>query len=273
MTAKPTVGNIITVQDLIDMMVYWLMPPEPKFLTKITVICYNGFRMNIEKDAKIGNRMFNGRGHYTYTNYGRQNLWGLNKASDFRASGSTSVSTWSYNYYIPGIYTGSPVKFGNSVVSKILDPADNSVYEGVDKHIIAGTMPNPGELISIQDINKLLNANGQVMYNWTNVFVYEWACYIYENNGRIPPWNTSGGVGWRLIGSWQYTRLDDVSKSNMVTSAPANLQLKEDDLITYTQFQNLMSNIYQVVARHSDETVHALTCHDNCHHSCHCARW
>ena len=35
MTAKPTEGNIITVQDLIDMMVYYLMPVEPKYLTKI----------------------------------------------------------------------------------------------------------------------------------------------------------------------------------------------------------------------------------------------
>lgn len=273
MTAKPTEGNIITVQDLIDMMVYYLMPVEPKYLTKITVICYSGFRMNIEKDAKIGNYYFEQRRYYNYINYNHQNLWGLERASDFRANSTNSLNLGDFIHYIPGLYTGSPAKFGNSVVSKILDPADNSVYEGVDKHVIVGTMPTPGDLISVTEINSLLNANGQKMYNWTHVFVYEWSCYTYENRHRTPPWSVNGAYGWKIIGSWQYTRLDNASTTNMVNPVQSTLQLKEDDLITYTQFQNLMSNIYQVVARHDNETIHALSCHDNCHHSCHCRRW
>lgn len=282
MTAKPKEGTIISVRDFMDMIVYYLMPPVAEYKDKITVVTHTGFRMTVKKNCKMG--MIGGSGTYMEgTTANNENGWGGGQplwsatASNLKATASSSVSLTDYNHYIPKFYTGASRPFGNSAVSKIIDPADNTIYEGIDKHKIAGTMPVAGELISIEDIENMLNSTGSTMYRWTVVIVHDWTNTSWENRKwHTPDWYSSGGgPGWRQVNSWQYIRLDTPFKTLYSTSIPESLKFKETDYISPEHVQTVAQQMYTIGAGKgtSYETVHALSCHTNCHHNCHCARW
>lgn len=290
MSEKPKVGDIATVKDFVDMLIYYLMPPVPNFTQKITVITYSGFRMAIRKDARMGLAQWRARGNDYYMPQGNlaagdrgwewgHALWGLNSAAQFRAKSSNSLNINDYTTYIPTFYTGQPRPFGDSVVSKIIDPADNTIFQGVDKHTIQGKVPVPGELISADDIRKMLNATGKTVYQWTSVYVYEWTNTSFENRRHhTPTWYNPGGSAWRNVNNFSYQRLDnplDANKSNygLYDRANKKFQPSEDELITFVQLQNLLSDMYSDKNQGKKEIDHVLSCHINCHHNCHSMHW
>ena len=289
MTAKPKEGTIISVKDFIDMIVYYLMPPTTEYKDKITVVTHTGFRMIVKKNCHMG--MINATGTYmekpnqSNTRDGwanGQQLWDM-VASDLRPTSNHTPDLDNHKTYIPKYYTGVglPQPFGNSPVSKIIDPADNTTYEGVDKHKIAGTMPVAGELISVEDIENMLNATGATIYKWTIVVVHDWTNRSFENRpDHTPDWDpnndgTAGGPGWEQVNAWQYIRLNTPFSTLYSTSIPANLKFKETDYISPEHIQTVAEHMYLIGAGNNAqyETIHVLSCHNNCHHNCHCHRW
>ena len=282
MASKPKVGNIITVRDIIDMIVYYLMPPPTDYTKKITIVTSSGLKLTVNKSQKLGLRFDSPEG-YEYINVNGADiqksghpLWGVETASRLHATNSTTVNTDDNYTYIPTFYSGKGNPYGDSNVIKIIDPADNTTYQGVDKHQIEGKMPIPGELISVDDIRTLLNANGKKVYKWTDINIYEFTNTSFENaKNKMPAWSNPGGKGWRIVNQWKYTRLQDPVLINdpnngLYDKTDPNLKPKESQLITPLQLQNLLSVMYSTESKGNAESVYVLSCHSNCHHSCHC---
>lgn len=280
MSYNPGQGEIITIRDFIDMMVYYTMQPEPDYQSKITVICSDGVRMNVYKDKVVG--MNSGDGFVylrpDWSNSGiPSNVWYMTPSS-FRINGG---SRW--NGLIPYFYTSKGRStYKHSVIVKILDPADNSIFDGVENHIFNADIPTAGELISIPDMVNFLSTISTTVYKTTDVFVYEWRNNNWTNDGDfnphcVPWYSSGGGPGWSLLNSWYYSRLDTPSTYGIdYNSLPSSLKLSEDQYISTDQLQSIASALYQSTLQRNKgitETIHVLSCHKNCHESCHCARW
>ena len=166
----PGEGKIISVQDFVDMLVYYLMQPEPDYASKITIVCSDGFRMNVFKDLTMGQY----RSGYQYLMYsingslsasGVSSTW-QKKAADMRENNGAN-----WNGTILKFYTG---RTSDSAIIKIIDPADNTTFGGVSKHTITANIPTPGQLISLTDIINVLNTTSTTVYEATDVYVYDW---------------------------------------------------------------------------------------------------
>ena len=61
MPYDPQPGDIITVEDFMDCLVYYLMPPVAEYQDKITVLFTDGLRLTIRRDQLMGlNEFVNG---------------------------------------------------------------------------------------------------------------------------------------------------------------------------------------------------------------------
>lgn len=257
MPHNPQPGDIITVEDLMDCIVYYLMPPVTEYQDKITLIFQDGLRISVLRDQLMGLNEFGQWQDYAY-NVAR------------------------VGYTIPKQYMGqdwtghgpSPMSQAH-IVSQVVDPADNTIYNGIDKHTIEGRMPVPGELISVEDIKALLVNTGSKMYTYTTVYVYEWSNISYENRDPWPMWTNPGGNGWVLRRQWQYQKLGDPinTSDGLYGKLPDDQKIKEDQLISIYHLQRILSQMYNTNNNMGQDTIHHLCCHNNCHGRCHCARW
>ena len=59
----------------------------------------------------------------------------------------------------------------------------------------------------------------------------------------------------------------------MVNPVQSTLQLKEDDLISILQLENILNTMYNDKNNNGYDYIHHLTCHNNCHSSCHSMHW
>lgn len=249
-------GEIISVEDFMDNVVHYLTPPVAEYQDKITIIFNTGLRISVLRDQIMG-----------LSDYGG---W-QKRAGDLRV-GETIPSQ-----YIGQGWTGngpSPMSTPQTI-TQIIDPSDNTIYNGVDKHVFEGRMPIPGELISVPDITDFLIRTGNIMYTWTTVYVYEWTNYSYENRDPWPMWRNPGGNGWELRRQWQYQKLGDpiTTEGGLYSKIPEDQKIKEDQLISIYQLQRILSQMYVTNDNLGTATVHHLTCHNNCHGRCHCKRW
>ena len=271
---NPGEGKIITVQDFVDMLVYYLMQPEPDYTSKITIVCSDGFRMNVFKDQIMGQN----RESYQYLMYsidGSLNASGVSSTWQKKAADMRENNGADWNGTILKFYTG---RTSDSAIVKIIDPADNTTFGGVSKHTITANIPTPGQLISLTDVINVLNTTNTTVYEATDVYVYDWTSYNWTNSGHFNPcyWQAPGGPGWAVLNKWQYTRLDNPKTyGSQYNALPANLKLTERQYIASDQLQTIASTMYAntINKKKNSKVMHVLSCHINCHNSCHCARW
>lgn len=267
----PQPDQIITVKDFVDNMTYYLMRPVTDFSKKVTIVTHDRdtgkeFRYIVNKDAV---EQF---ARYAYAVSGIK--VGNTTAKDvYRGDRYTGRRSGDFDYNNKDRFDDAP---SNKIVIKIIDPADNSVYEGVDKHKIEANLPVPGQLISVPDIKNLLISCGQKMYTWKNVYVSAWRNLAYENvHDGWPQWNQPGGNGWVQVNNspqWSFQQLQE-PKESLYTDLLTSDQLKEDDIISIYQMKYIASKMYNVNNQIEGTNMYFLSCHNNCHHQCHCARW
>lgn len=266
---SPHPEEIITVKDFVDNMTYYLMRPVQDFKDKVTIVFQDvtnryEFRAIINKSAVM---------NFMRASYNVSDLKvGSTTSGDIYGGNYTGRRNANRDWDGKDLRTHTP---SNKRIIKIIDPADNTIYEGVDKHVIEGNIPIAGQLISVPDIKALLTNCGQKMYTWKSVYVSAWYNVAYENRlgGEWPVWNKPSGNGWLQSGDqWSYMELLE-PKESLYTDLPASEELKEDELISIYQLRNMMSNMYVENNQVSAENIYFLTCHNNCHHKCHCARW
>lgn len=304
MGANPGVGKIITVQDFVDMMIYYLMPPEVDYGDKITVVLDSGFRFNIKKDMKVGCRPWCTRcKSYLCNNYRIIDKSGTHAsdAGQIVTNKNPNVDMWDRNYYkakasdyrvghkFPKFYDqryfmGTNVS-NEATVTKIIDPADNSSFGGINNHKV--DMPVPGHLISFTDIKNILNETGSKMYKYNQCYVYNWSNPNWTNSGDEPnsknsfAWSNGGktrGSGWNCLNSWYYSKLEgnitNLYDSTVGSGALASLNLNETMYIATYDLQAIVSGMYyNTNLALPSYSIHVISCHHNCHSSCHCARW
>ena len=66
MPYDPQPGDIITVEDFMDCLVYYLMPPVAEYQDKITVLFTDGLRLTIRRDQLMGLNEFGQWQDYAY---------------------------------------------------------------------------------------------------------------------------------------------------------------------------------------------------------------
>ena len=273
-------GQIITIEDFMDTVVKYLMPPVPNYGECITIIFANGIKWAVRKGIMIG--YFHNKEYAKYVDGEEHNTSKL-KVGDLIFNSNFHYSGTDYVYH--GDARKSPTLNGkNYLITKIVDPSDNTIFDGIDKHTFEAKMPVPGELISVVDVKNILVNTGAKMYMFQHRYQYEWYNVAYQNRKNCwPDFNDPGmnqssdpGDGWRVKRSW-YCRILKPPKNvkdGLYAALPTNLKFAEDDLITYLQLQNALSVMYNTNNFESTPYyMHHLTCHDNCHHNCHCVRW
>lgn len=270
MSNNPQPGDIVTVEDFMDTLVKYLMPPVPNYQDKITLIFKSGLRMSILRDQVMGTHGHN----YTNGDYNNDGCpdW-------VKVAGQMKIGEQIPPHHNGTNFSGrgpSP-KVGAETLVQIVDPSDNTIYNGIDKHTFEGKMPVPGELISIPDITSFLINSGSKMYKWTVYYVYDWNCTSYENiRNTWPVWSNPGGSGWTLRNQYQFQKLDDpVSESSggLYETLPNDMKFKDNQLISIYHLQKVLSNMYMDQNQGEQAVFHSLVCHHNCHNRCHCARW
>ena len=258
-----------------DSMVHFMTPSEPNYKQKVTLVFSDGSRMIVKKSELMWYR-HNGNG---YEN-GFQRM-----AKDFTTSGETSkVDKLTMGKGVYDANTWGKLKYTSPItVKKIIDPADNTTFEGIGNHKFEAKMPVPGELISVQDIKNLLVSTGTKMYEYTQVEVFEWYNIAYQNqHDVIPAWSDPGpdistnpGDGWRIARNWRFKRLTNpiTTSEGLYKNVLTDNKIHEDQLISIYHIQRLMSKMYVTNNNRGFDYIHHLTCHNNCHRHCHCARW
>ena len=79
-----------------------------------------------------------------------------------------------------------------------------------------------------------------------------------------------------MVNKWQYTRLDNPKTyGSQYNALPANLKLTEKQYIASDQLQTIAATMYAntINKKNKSQILHVLSCHVNCHNSCHCRRW
>lgn len=277
-------GDIITIRDFVDTLVYYLNPAVPNYTKKVTIVFDDGTRTIVNKEQRIG-YLYNhdhqsGRcGNYTDGYETNQkdlvvgaHLMPMRMGKGYHGyAGETNKCNW------------APLS-REYVVTKVIDPADNTVYEGVDNHAFESKIPIAGELISIQDVKNLMVNTGSTIYQYTTVFVYEWYNMLYDNSkDHSAHWDdpglgatTSPGPGWKIDHTWQFRLLtapETSTSEGLYAGLNSSIKLKEDELISILQLENIMNTMYSVQNNRGYDYIHHLTCHSNCHGSCHSMHW
>lgn len=270
-------GSIITIEDFMDNLVHYLMPAAPQYNEKMTLCFNNGTKMVVRKDTNIGY-------YRTYEDDKCVHYSGFNvpRAGNLKVGDSFIVSTFEIlgdkivsgngQFHSMLVNTGT-----NLVIQKIVDPADNTVFDGISQHTFEAKMPVPGEIISVADIKNFLVNTSVKMYQYKTVFVYEWNNNKYENNEwRRPDWYGNSSNGWSIVNKWQYTELfNPVSVADgLYAQVSSEDKIKEDQLISVLHIKKILSQMYSVANYDGVEYVQRSICHYNCHSSCHChIRW
>jgi len=237
-------GEIVTVEDFMDSMVHFMTPSEPNYKEKVTLVFSDGSRMIVRKDTLM----------------------------------------WYENNHVSGTEWWDGLKKTARIeVKKVIDPADNTTFEGIGNHKFEAKMPVPGELISVQDIKNLLVSTGTKMYEYTQVEVFEWYNPAWTNVEHvIPAWSDPGpdiskyaGDGWSIARNWRFKRLTNpiTTSEGLYKNVVTDNKIYDDQLISIYHIQRLMSKMYVTNNNRGFDYIHHLTCHNNCHHNCHCARW
>lgn len=259
-------GTIISVQDFMDSLVHYLMPPVTDYQNKITLIFQSGLRFNVLKEQVLG---LGGGGGEDWVG---------------RVGWTAIARNITVGYTIP-VQNGSSTFVGRGPAPEtraerciqVVDPADNTTFNGTDKHDFEAKMPIPGQLISVPDIEDFMITTGATMYTYKTLFVYSWNCSSYENiRNTWPVWQNPGGPGWTLRNQVQLQILGDpvpVTSGGLYQNIPDEQKIKEDQLISIYQIQTILSQMYMTNNNLGSETFHHLVCHHNCHGRCHCARW
>ena len=277
-------GDIITIRDVVDTIVYYLNPAVPNYTKKVTIVFDDGTRTIINKEQRIG--YFYNRDHAMGIQGNYVDGYETNQ-KDLVVGAHLKPMRMGKNYNGPAGATNTCNRAPLSreyVVTKVIDPADNTVYEGVDNHVFESKIPIAGELISIQDVKNLMINTGSTIYRYTTVFVYEWYNMAYENNeDRAPIWNDPGlsassspGNGWMIDHTWQFRLLtapETSSSEGLYNMLDPSIKLKEDDLISILQLENILNTMYNDKNNNGYDYIHHLTCHNNCHSSCHSMHW
>ena len=273
-------GEIVTVEDFMDSMVHFMTPSEPNYKEKVTLVFSDGSRMIVRKDTLMWYENNHGGDD------GKTLAW---RGHEFQVvAGKLKVGD-----AIPVLTQGQGVsgtewwdglkKTARIEVKKVIDPADNTTFEGIGNHKFEAKMPVPGELISVQDIKNLLVSTGTKMYEYTQVEVFEWYNPAWTNNEHvIPAWSDPGpdiskyaGDGWSIARNWRFKRLTNpiTTSEGLYKNVVTDNKIHEDQLISIYHIQRLMSKMYVTNNNRGFDYIHHLTCHNNCHHNCHCARW
>lgn len=260
MSNNPQPGQIISVEDLMDTFVYYMMPPVPQYQDKITLVFNDGVRFSVLRDQIMGTNTFGG--------------WQA-------VAGSLRVGDTIPAQYLGDSWSGKrrPSDIPKSkarTITQIIDPADNTTFSGIDKHTFEAKMPIPGELISIPDITNFFITSGETMYQYKYVYVYEWTNDNYSNERDVwSRWDNPGGPGWIIVRQWQLQQLITpvTSEGGLYEKIPEDKKLKEDQLISIYNLKWILSQMYNVNNNLGSSSSHHLTCHSNCHHACHCKRW
>ena len=268
----PFPDQIITIRDFIDNLVYYLMRPVEDYTKKITVVTQDidskaTYRYIINKSALM---------HFsTHTTSVSSLVVGSTTTKDIYGGDYTGRRTNARDYNGRDKVSDTPA---NKKVTKIIDPADNTVYEGVDKHVLEGKFPVAGQLISVADLRELFKNCSSKMYEYKITYVSAWKNVAYENHrpeNEWPVWNRPGGNGWILNGDnaqWSYVQLKN-PRDTVYDITPTSAKFREDELIAIYRLKNMMSKMYVATGDPEVRNLYFLTCHNNCHHNCHCARW
>lgn len=262
-----TEGQIISVEDFMDTVMSFLMPPVSEYTNKITIIFHDGTRITVKKNQRMFYRHDNEFASYV-------DGWETN-SSNLRVGDKIPKLKMGKDYTGPA--QGAPWMRELTVI-KIVDPADNSVYDGVQNHTIEAKMPVAGELISIPDIKNLLINVGAKMYSYSTVLIYEWFNLAYQNEHTQPIWTDPGsdlsgypGDGWRVKYSWKVLRLVNPLGINegLYSGIDDTVKFNEEQLISYVQLRKILATMYNVNNDKGVDYIHHLTCHNNCHKHCH----
>jgi len=277
-------GDIITIRDFVDTLVYYLEPAVPNYSNKVTIVFDDGTRIIVLKNQRVG--YFYNREHAVGRGGNYTDGYETNQ-KDLVVGAHLMPMRMGKNYHGPAGDTNTCNRAPLSreyVVTKVIDPADNTMYEGVDNHVFESKIPVAGELISIEDVKNLMVNTGSTIYKYTTVFVYEWYNMAFENNqDRAPIWDdpgvaaaTSPGNGWVIDHTWQFRLLtapETSTSEGLYAAINPSIKLKEDELISILQLQNIMNTMYSVNNNNGVDYIHHLTCHNNCHSSCHTMHW
>ena len=282
----PKPGDIISVKDFMNCIVHFLLTPVPDYNDKMTVVCSDGFRFIVKRNTIMGPKI---------EPPGVFNFWKRN--SNDLSSGDIIPASYASSLPVNGkykCYMNPPLHYNshgntsfdkyddNLMVNRVVFPADdisdfNNSIVGLPNHKLLGRTPVPGELISIEDVEKLLNDTARSKYAWTYVFVHEWMCIAYENVPyNWPAWNNPGGPGWEVQNSWFYIRLDtelmdSSGKGILYDIVKANGDgIDPETYISIYKIQRILAKMYETNINYKGyETLHIRTCHYNCHSQCH----
>jgi hypothetical protein len=275
MSLNAAPGDIITIEDFMDNIIHYLMPAVPDYSNKITIVFSNGKRMTVLKTQKLG----------YYHSYNDDKCvhfsgWETSAASNLKVGDVVAGSNFEViKDSVSGTasYRSMFATNADYTVSKIVDPADNTIFDGIDQHTFEAKMPIAGELISVNDIKNLLVNTGAKMYSYKTVYMYEWDNNKWENNeNKHPDWVESETNGWYIANEWQYRELyNPVNVTDgLYSKVSASDKIQENQLISIYQLKRILSQMYSVNNYDGVEYVHRIVCHHNCHDSCHChVRW
>lgn len=271
--AKP--GDLITVEDFMKAVVTFMTPSEPNYKNKITIVFDDGSRMIVLKNQRMW--YAHNYQHASYYDGWETNSSSLKVGDTIPMAGLRMGKGWNGNCQ------NMPRGKQNIKVQKIIDPADNSLYEGVGNHKFEAKMPVPGEIISVADIKNFLVSTGTKMFEYTTVNVFEWFNHAWQNNkNNWPYWvdpggdiSKSAGDGFKVEYVWQHKRLTApiTTSEGLYKNVDSESKLHEDQLISIYHLQRLISKMYVTNNNRGIDYIHHVTCHNNCHRSCHCARW